>query len=246
MKNPKTVLWSHMLQDFVHHFHVLLHRDTSPTKSGIRDFFRRIHLPPAGYQVGNTMVRSLETLHSPLLVQQHLMFEMTAEGNCVWRRCSCGRQSVSVFRPSCTRKSCGELSTCSAASEPSWRGSTLLTWGEPPVSSRWDFVVLHKLVWVIGMDLTRHKKKHIRAIRWHKKHIKASLISPLKSCSCWPLTSQLAAVTHRWDLDQVMGGVTGDEPTSDETFKAESSAKHCFSAGCQVALWGQQVTECVV
>lgn len=72
-----------MLQDFVHHFHVLLHRETSPTKSGIRDFFRRIHLPPAGYQVGNTMVRSLETLHSLLLVQQHFMFEITAEGNCL-------------------------------------------------------------------------------------------------------------------------------------------------------------------
>lgn len=44
------------MQDFVRHFHVLLPRGTSPTKSGIREFFRRIHLPPAGYQVGNTMV----------------------------------------------------------------------------------------------------------------------------------------------------------------------------------------------
>lgn len=50
-----------MLQDFVRHFHVLLPRGTSATKSGIREFFRRIHLPPAGYQVGNTMVRILET-----------------------------------------------------------------------------------------------------------------------------------------------------------------------------------------
>lgn len=74
----KAVLWPRVLQDFVHHFHVLLHRDTSPTKSGIRDFFRRIHLPPAGYQVGNTMVWSL---HSLLLVQQHFMFAITAEGN---------------------------------------------------------------------------------------------------------------------------------------------------------------------
>lgn len=46
-----------VLQDFVHHFQVLLPRGTTPTKSGIREFFRRIHLLPAGYQVGNTMVR---------------------------------------------------------------------------------------------------------------------------------------------------------------------------------------------
>lgn len=59
----------------------------------------------------------------------------------VWCRCSCGRQSASVFRPSSTRKSCGESSRCSAASGPSWRGSTLLTWGQPPLSSRWDVVV---------------------------------------------------------------------------------------------------------
>lgn len=39
------------------HFHVLLPRGTSPTKSGIRDFFRRTHIPPAGYQVGHTMVQ---------------------------------------------------------------------------------------------------------------------------------------------------------------------------------------------
>lgn len=53
-----------MLQDFVRHFFVLLPRGTSPTKSGIREFFRRIHLPPAGYQVGNTMVGSLEISQS--------------------------------------------------------------------------------------------------------------------------------------------------------------------------------------
>lgn len=44
------------LQDFVRHFHVLMPHGTTPTKSGIREFFRRSHLPPAGYQVGNTMV----------------------------------------------------------------------------------------------------------------------------------------------------------------------------------------------
>lgn len=50
------LIWSVMFQDFVHHFHVLLPRGMSPTKSAIRDFFRKVHLPPAGYQVGSTMV----------------------------------------------------------------------------------------------------------------------------------------------------------------------------------------------
>uniref|UniRef100_A0A8C7CML8 Unconventional myosin-IXAa-like n=1 Tax=Oncorhynchus kisutch TaxID=8019 RepID=A0A8C7CML8_ONCKI len=43
-------------QDFVRHFRVLLPDITRPTKSGIREFFRQVHLAPAGYQVGNTMV----------------------------------------------------------------------------------------------------------------------------------------------------------------------------------------------
>uniref|UniRef100_A0A674AV27 Myosin IXAb n=1 Tax=Salmo trutta TaxID=8032 RepID=A0A674AV27_SALTR len=43
-------------QDFVRHFRVLLPDSTRPTKSGIREFFRQVHLAPAGYQVGNTMV----------------------------------------------------------------------------------------------------------------------------------------------------------------------------------------------
>lgn len=46
-----------LLQDFVRHFHVLMPHGTTPTKSGVREFFRRSHLPPAGYQVGNTMVQ---------------------------------------------------------------------------------------------------------------------------------------------------------------------------------------------
>ncbi|CAB1331705.1 unnamed protein product [Coregonus sp. 'balchen'] len=43
-------------KDFVRHFRVLLPDITRPTKSGIREFFRQVHLAPAGYQVGNTMV----------------------------------------------------------------------------------------------------------------------------------------------------------------------------------------------
>lgn len=55
-----------LLQDFVRHFHALMPHSTTPTKSGIREFFRRSHLPPAGYQVGNTMVR-MQTDFAPLL-----------------------------------------------------------------------------------------------------------------------------------------------------------------------------------
>uniref|UniRef100_A0A4W5P6G8 Myosin IXAb n=1 Tax=Hucho hucho TaxID=62062 RepID=A0A4W5P6G8_9TELE len=43
-------------QDFVRHFRVLLPDSTRSTKSGIREFFRQVHLAPAGYQVGNTTV----------------------------------------------------------------------------------------------------------------------------------------------------------------------------------------------
>uniref|UniRef100_A0A671X7E5 Myosin IXAb n=1 Tax=Sparus aurata TaxID=8175 RepID=A0A671X7E5_SPAAU len=58
-------------QDFVRHFFVLLPRGTSPTKSGIREFFRRIHLPPAGYQVGNTMVFLREAERQRLQTSLH-------------------------------------------------------------------------------------------------------------------------------------------------------------------------------
>ncbi|XP_062276509.1 unconventional myosin-IXAb-like [Scomber scombrus] len=62
-------------QEFVRHFHVLLPRGTSATKSGIREFFRRIHLPPAGYQVGNTMVflREAERQRLQTLLHQEVL-----------------------------------------------------------------------------------------------------------------------------------------------------------------------------
>ncbi|XP_068168168.1 unconventional myosin-IXAa-like isoform X4 [Antennarius striatus] len=62
-------------QDFVRHFYVLLPPSTSPTKSGIREFFRRIHLPPAGYQVGNTMVflREAERQRLQTLLHQEVL-----------------------------------------------------------------------------------------------------------------------------------------------------------------------------
>ncbi|XP_034031829.1 unconventional myosin-IXa-like isoform X3 [Thalassophryne amazonica] len=62
-------------QDFVHHFRVLLPRGTNPTKSSIRDFFRRIHLPPAGYQVGHTMVflREAERQRLQTLLHQEVL-----------------------------------------------------------------------------------------------------------------------------------------------------------------------------
>ncbi|XP_075875447.1 unconventional myosin-IXAb-like isoform X4 [Nelusetta ayraudi] len=67
-------------QEFVHHFHILLPRGTSPTKSGIRDFFRRIHLPPAGYQVGHTMVflREAERHRLQTLLHQEVLRRIVA------------------------------------------------------------------------------------------------------------------------------------------------------------------------
>uniref|UniRef100_A0A8D2CS32 Unconventional myosin-IXa n=1 Tax=Sciurus vulgaris TaxID=55149 RepID=A0A8D2CS32_SCIVU len=43
-------------QDFVSHFHVLLPRNTIPSKLNIQDFVRKINLNPDNYQVGKTMV----------------------------------------------------------------------------------------------------------------------------------------------------------------------------------------------
>ncbi|XP_057693611.1 unconventional myosin-IXAa-like isoform X1 [Corythoichthys intestinalis] len=62
-------------QDFVRHFHVLLPRGTSATKSGIREFFRQIHLMPAGYQVGNTTVflREAERQRLQTLLHQEVL-----------------------------------------------------------------------------------------------------------------------------------------------------------------------------
>ncbi|XP_054633613.1 unconventional myosin-IXa-like isoform X7 [Dunckerocampus dactyliophorus] len=62
-------------QDFVRHFHVLLPRGTSSTKSGIREFFRQIHLLPAGYQVGNTTVflREAERQRLQTLLHQEVL-----------------------------------------------------------------------------------------------------------------------------------------------------------------------------
>ncbi|XP_036068139.1 unconventional myosin-IXAa isoform X3 [Oryzias melastigma] len=62
-------------QEFVRHFYVLMPRGTTPTKSGIREFFRRIHIPPAGYQVGNTKVflREVERQRLQTLLHQEVL-----------------------------------------------------------------------------------------------------------------------------------------------------------------------------
>uniref|UniRef100_A0A8C4ZY13 Myosin IXA n=1 Tax=Gadus morhua TaxID=8049 RepID=A0A8C4ZY13_GADMO len=67
-------------QHFVSHFLILLPRGTSPTKAGIRDFFRKIHLAPAGYQVGNTMVflREAERQHLQSLLHQEVLRRIAA------------------------------------------------------------------------------------------------------------------------------------------------------------------------
>lgn len=127
-------------QHFVRHFYVLVPRGISSTKSGIREFFRRIHLPPAGYQVGNTMVHTPQTrlCFSNINFWIFGVFCWTSASisGSLWRRCSCGRRSVSVCRRSSTRKYCGGLSRCSGASEPFWSGGTSSACDELPASSR--------------------------------------------------------------------------------------------------------------
>lgn len=47
------------MQDFVHHFHVLLPEGARGTKEGIQQCLDQLDLEPEGYQVGKTMVYSL-------------------------------------------------------------------------------------------------------------------------------------------------------------------------------------------
>ncbi|XP_036590056.1 unconventional myosin-IXa [Trichosurus vulpecula] len=62
-------------QDFVDHFHVLLQRDTIPSKYNIQDFFRKIKLSPNNYQVGKTMVflKEQERQHLQDLLHQEVL-----------------------------------------------------------------------------------------------------------------------------------------------------------------------------
>uniref|UniRef100_A0A4X2LHK3 Myosin IXA n=1 Tax=Vombatus ursinus TaxID=29139 RepID=A0A4X2LHK3_VOMUR len=62
-------------QDFVDHFHVLLQRDTIPSKYNIQDFFRKIKLNPDNYQVGKTMVflKEQERQHLQDLLHQEVL-----------------------------------------------------------------------------------------------------------------------------------------------------------------------------
>uniref|UniRef100_A0A667YXC6 Myosin IXAb n=1 Tax=Myripristis murdjan TaxID=586833 RepID=A0A667YXC6_9TELE len=125
-------------QDFVHHFRVLLPRGTSPTKSGIRDFFRQIHLPPAGYQVGNTMVflREAERQRLQTLLHQEVLrrivmlqrrfraalerkhFVNMRQATCIiqqwWRRCLL-KQSESAVHP-------GVEEGAAVCLQAAWRG----------------------------------------------------------------------------------------------------------------------------
>ncbi|XP_068923377.1 unconventional myosin-IXa isoform X4 [Petaurus breviceps papuanus] len=62
-------------QDFVDHFHVLLQRETIPSKYNIQDFFRKIKLSPSNYQVGKTMVflKEQERQHLQDLLHQEVL-----------------------------------------------------------------------------------------------------------------------------------------------------------------------------
>ncbi|XP_074089162.1 unconventional myosin-IXa isoform X2 [Macrotis lagotis] len=62
-------------QDFVDHFHILLQRDTVPSKYNIEDFFKKIKLNPDNYQVGKTMVflKEGERQHLQDLLHQEVL-----------------------------------------------------------------------------------------------------------------------------------------------------------------------------
>ncbi|CAL8359555.1 unnamed protein product [Lota lota] len=101
-------------QHFVRHFLILLPRGTSPTKAGIRDFFRKIHLAPAGYQVGNTMVflREAERQHLQTLLHQEVLRRIVA----LQRR----------FRAVLERKHFVKMRQASCVIQRWWRSSNLL------------------------------------------------------------------------------------------------------------------------
>ncbi|XP_023608935.1 unconventional myosin-IXa [Myotis lucifugus] len=62
-------------QDFVSHFHVLLPRNTIPSKFYIQDFFRKININPNNYQVGKSMVflKEQERQHLQDLLHQEVL-----------------------------------------------------------------------------------------------------------------------------------------------------------------------------
>uniref|UniRef100_A0AAX7TS15 Myosin IXA n=1 Tax=Astatotilapia calliptera TaxID=8154 RepID=A0AAX7TS15_ASTCA len=116
-------------QDFVHHFHVLLPRGTSPTKSGVREFFRRIHLPPAGYQVGSTMVflreaerQRLQTLLHQEVLRRIVMLQRRFRA--VLER----KHFVNMRRAACTiqrswKNCCHRRALAATAIQTAWKGS---------------------------------------------------------------------------------------------------------------------------
>ncbi|XP_053512755.1 unconventional myosin-IXa isoform X1 [Artibeus jamaicensis] len=62
-------------QDFVSHFHVLLPRNTIPSKFNIQDFFRKTNINPDNYQVGKSMVflKEQERQHLQDLLHQEVL-----------------------------------------------------------------------------------------------------------------------------------------------------------------------------
>uniref|UniRef100_A0A7N8WXF8 Unconventional myosin-IXAa-like n=1 Tax=Mastacembelus armatus TaxID=205130 RepID=A0A7N8WXF8_9TELE len=115
-------------QDFVRHFHVLLPRGTSPTKSGIREFFRRIHLPPAGYQVGNTMVflreaerQRLQTLLHQEVLRRIVTLQRRFRAVLERKRFLQWRDSAIVIQRS-WRNCCYRRSLAAVTVQTAWRG----------------------------------------------------------------------------------------------------------------------------
>uniref|UniRef100_A0A8C2WV46 Myosin IXA n=1 Tax=Cyclopterus lumpus TaxID=8103 RepID=A0A8C2WV46_CYCLU len=115
-------------QDFVRHFHVLLPRGTSPTKSGIREFFRRIHLPPAGYQVGNTTVflREVERQRLQTLLHQEVLRRIVALQRrfraVLERKRFLQRRHAAVVIQGSWRSRCRRRCAAAVTVQAAWRG----------------------------------------------------------------------------------------------------------------------------
>lgn len=83
--------------------------------------------PPAARRLSSGQHHGTNFPPIPLLMPPHpRLLPSSSFHLCLCtHRCSCGRRSASASRPSFIRRSCGVSWCCSAASEPSWRGSTL-------------------------------------------------------------------------------------------------------------------------
>uniref|UniRef100_A0A5F8GUI5 Myosin IXA n=1 Tax=Monodelphis domestica TaxID=13616 RepID=A0A5F8GUI5_MONDO len=118
-------------QDFVDHFHVLLQRDTIPSKFNIQDFFRKIKLSPKNYQVGKTMVflKEQERQHLQDLLHQEVLQRIILLQR--WFRAMLSRQHFLHLRQMRTaasiiqetwREHCRRRHAAATCIQAGWRG----------------------------------------------------------------------------------------------------------------------------